>query len=507
MDGERVTSPFLLADDDLLVLNRMSDALAHEQRTLQHLDLYYTGSQPLRFLAPEVEAQVGARLTSLVINWPRTIVDSVQRRTSVEGFRLGSGGAADDELWRLWQENDLDAWSHLAHVDALVHGRSFLMVWAGEDPATPSITVESSHQVTVEFEPAPARRVRHALKQYVDGNTVFAVLMFRDRVLRFERRASTLGVANLAVPSSLTPARWELVEVLPNPLGAVPVVPLVNRPRVLNFNGESELTDVIPMSDAVNKLATDLLVASEYSAMPRRWATGLQIPTGPDRERLQAEASAYWDQATKGKTWLAGPDVQFGQFPEASLTSFTDAIKLLTAQIAAISGLPPHYLGINTDNPASADAIRSAEATLNERAREKMKSWGDSYERAMRLAVAVRDGIPLAQIPAGLRSMETVWRDPETRTKAQDADAAVKLHAAKIIDDVQAQEDVGLSPMQRRAIAERRAEAVSTAATADVEARLNLADQLVAEKGMTYNAALSAVGLLQAAATNSAESA
>ena len=39
-----------------------------------------------------------------------------------------------------------------------------------------------------------------------------------------------------------------------------------------------------------------------------------------------------------------------------------------------------------------------------------------------------------------MRGLETVFRDPETRTKAQDADAAVKLHAEGIIDDEYAQE-------------------------------------------------------------------
>ncbi len=180
---------------------------------------------------------------------------------------------------------------------------------------------------------------------------------------------------------------------------------------------------------------------------------------------------------------------------------------MLTAQIAAIAGLPPHYMGINTDNPASADAIRSAEATLNERAREKHETWGATYKRVMQLALAVADGSPLASVEASTATLETDWRDPETRTKAQDADAAVKLHAAGIIDDVQAQEGVGLTPMQRQAIAERRSQATETAATADVTARLNLARRLQAEDGLSPNASLAAVGLLQAAATNSAESA
>lgn len=484
----------MTTDDAVGQVKILSDRLDLAQGELHRLDRYYDGKQPLNYLAPEVAAQVGRRLSSLVINWPRTIADSVQRRTYVEGFRVGNAGNVDAELDRLWQENDLDEASQLAQLDALVHGSAFLMVWGGDrDPLTPRITVESAHQMTVARYPG-SRELRAALKRWTDWQFDYATLYLADEVFRFVKPASQSGVV----------AEWELEDVIENPLGAVPVVPLVNRPRLLKPDGESELSDVIPLADAVNKLATDMIVASEFHAMPRRWATGIQIPTGPDREQLQADAAAYWDNATKGKTWLAGSGVNFGQFSEASLDNFVAAIQLLTAQIAAVAGLPPHFLGINTDNPASADAIRAAEATLVERAQEKHRTWSGAYEQVMRLAVAARDGVPVDQIDPDLRRMETVWRDPATPTPAQSMDAAVKGVQAGIYDEAAAQEAVGLSPQQRDAIADRRREATATAATADIQAKLALARELVQTDGLTFNAALAAVGLLQAAGLNSA---
>lgn len=492
MGAFTVTSP----DPRLSVLAGLLEQLDGTQSRLALFDRYYDGKQPLNFLAPEIRAQVGARLTSLVINWPRVIADSVQRRTYVEGFRVGDSGGIDGELARLWQENDLDEGSQLAQLDALVHGSAYLMVWGNaRDPLTPRITVESAHQVTVSRDPGDLRRLSSAVKKWTDGTFDYATLYLPDEVVRFRRKAAEFG--------GVSP--WQVDgESLPNPLGAVPVVPLVNKPRTLKLGGESELTDVIPLADAVNKLATDMMVASEFHAAPRRYATGIQIPTGPERERLQAEVAAYWDQATKGKTWLAGEGVNFGQFSEASLDNFVSAISLLTAQIAAVAGLPPHFLGINTDNPASADAIRAAEATLVERAQAKQRTWGGAYEQAMRLAVAARDGIRLDEVPGELRSMETVWRDAATPTPAQSMDAAVKGVQAGIYDEVAAQESIGLSPQQRDAIADRRSTATATAATATVRAQVNLANELQAQ-GLTKNASLAAAGLLQAAALNSPE--
>ena len=433
-------------DAALAAVKMLGEQLDLAEGELHRLDKYYDGKQALNYLAPEIAAQVGRRLSSLVINWPRTIADSVQRRTYVEGFRVGNDGAVDAELARLWQENDLDETSQLAQLDALIHGRAFLMVWGSEvDPLTPRITIESAHQVAVSRTPG-SREIRAAVKRWTDGDDDYASLYLRDEILRFVKPSVRAGVVS----------KWALQDRLDNPLGAVPVVPLINRPRLLKLDGESELTDVIPLADAVNKLATDMIVASEFHAMPRRWATGIQIPTGPDRERLQADAADYWDNATKGKTWLAGEGVSFGQFSEANLGNFVEAIQLLTAQIAAVAGLPPHFLGINTDNPASADAIRAAEATLVERAQEKHRTWSGAYEQAMRLAVAARDGVPVASLDSDLRRMETVWRDPATPTPAQSMDAAVKGVQAGIYDEAAAQEVVGLSPQQREAIADRR---------------------------------------------------
>jgi len=424
------------------------------------LDAYHSNRQPLKFLHPDIRQQVGDRLTALAINWARVIIGSVEERLDVEGFRLGTDSAADDDLWRIWQANDLDEWSQLGHVDAMKFGRSFGLVWGDEDdPETPRISVESARQMTVQYRPG-SRRVEAAAKVYVDpdseaGNPTpqqVGWLYLPDRAERYEGG----GTSN----------RWTKVDELPNPLGVVSVVPLVNRPRLDDLSGESELVDVLPLVDAVNKLATDMMVASEKQAMGDRYATGIEIPReAQNNERLRAEVAHRWEEATKGKTWLAGPGVEFGQFPAAQLTNFIAAIEMLQRTIAALAGLPPHYTGQSSDNPASADAIRSAEASLIKRTLRKMRGFGGSWEELMRLAMCVRDGIPRADLDRKFDRLETQWRDPATPTPAQKADAAVKLVTANIITVDQALEDLGYTPQQIvKNKADRRAAAVESAA-------------------------------------------
>ncbi|HXH77766.1 phage portal protein, partial [Nocardioides sp.] len=281
-------------DPNLAAVDVLSAKLDKANIEYDRLDRYYSGDQPLAFMSPEVEAQIGGRLTPLVINWPETIVDSVARRLNPEGFRLGQGATADDELWRIFTANDLDEESPLGLVDMLVHGVTYLSVWGNDDdPLTPRMTFESAHQVTVDYEPG-GRAVRSALKRWQDGATSYATYYTRDEVIRYAARTTALGVR----------PRYEIDQVLANPLRAVPIVPMVNKGRLLNRSGRSELASIAPIADGINKLATDLLVTAEFYTTPRRWATGMQMPSGSgDMARLQAEVKAYWDEASKEKTW------------------------------------------------------------------------------------------------------------------------------------------------------------------------------------------------------------
>jgi hypothetical protein len=149
--------------------------------------------------------------------------------------------------------------------------------------------------------------------------------------------------------------------------------------------------------------------------------------------------------------------VKFGQFSEASLDNFTKAIEMFAGKIAALSGLPPHYLGMQGSNPTSADAIRSSEASLVSIVKAKQVILGGAWERVMRLAILMRDG---AVDPAA-KSMETIWRDPATPTIAQQSDAIFKLRTGGIIDARQAQEDLGYSPVQIERMQDRREEAIA----------------------------------------------
>src|SRR5699024_10786145 len=143
---------------------------------------------------------------------------------------------------------------------------------------------------------------------------------------------------------------------------------------------------ILGLTDALSKLTVDLMVGSEYTARPRRWATGLAL--GEDEDGDEISPNSEGDRMMINEE----PDGKFGQLPGSDLAGYETAIGTIMRQISAVSGLPEYMLGIGGDNPTSADSIRASEAALTARAEARQIAFGRSWEQVARLIVAVRDG-------------------------------------------------------------------------------------------------------------------
>lgn len=406
----------------------------HEPRATL-LDRYYAGEQPLAFLSPEAKTALGDRLTTMSSNVCRVAVGGLSERLRVTGFTRA--GQADSALWTAWTRNDMDQLAPVAHREALIHGRSYALVWA-DRLGRSQVTVESARQVTTLRDPA-TREVVAAVKRWSDGKVSRASLFEPDQITTF---ISDNGVAG-----------WRTLETIDNPFGVVPIVPLVNTDRLLDVDGRSELADLLPLVDALNKLLADMMVASEYYSRPRRWATGLEL-------ELDDEGNAVNPIPEGNRTMVnESPEGRFGSLPGSDLAAYESAVTLLTSQIMAVSSLPSHYLGVLSSQPPSADSLRAAEASLTAKAQSRMATFGRSWEQVARLMVAADTSADPTTVDVAVQ-----WADPGTRSVAQEADAVVKLHAAGILPTTYALAKLGYTDTEIAAIrAARRAEAIDTA--------------------------------------------
>lgn len=408
---------------------------------------YYDNEQPLRYVARILQEQ-GDRFPPLRVNWGELFVGALDERMEGQGWRLAGAptDGVDEDLTRVWEENDLGAVQGEGSVASLVARQSYVMVGPAVDGDTPLVTIEYPDQVAVEIDPATGRVVA-ALKAWAS-----------------DTESATYDMAALCLPGRVvTFEAGEKVDEQSQASELVPVVPFFNRRR--RWTGRSELESLIPLIDAVNQTATNMMAALEHHALPRRWAMNLSEEdfkdpeTGKPLPAWKIATGAVWAiPRAEDDTGVLGEQAQpkVGQFTAADLNNFHSSIRTLALLASSLGGLDPRLLGVSSDNPASADAIRASESRLIRRAERLQRARSGPWRQVGRIALAALERDPSTRI-------ELVWRDPSTPTLAAQADRAQKLLDAGVIDVEQAQEDCGYSLAQRAAMAARRTKSVGQA--------------------------------------------
>ena len=421
------------AGSPLWWLKRLQKELADRQPSMLLFDRYYRGEAPLPFLTQTHRSKMVNEFRQLLedsrSNFMRLVVDAVEERLRVEGFRLSASQdeAADQASWDIWQANQLDSESQAAFTESLIKGVSYLSVWAPDSGEKyPSISVEDPCETIVGYAAGSNHRRRAA-----------AVKVWKDDATRRANVYMPEGIYKYETKSSAANPRWAEIEgsFVPNPLGIVPIVPLRNRPRLL-VEGESELSDVYRIQQQINGFLFLLALAGYFGAHKQRWAVGLKI-----MEDSSGKAVEPFDVAVDRLMQTENPDAKFGEFSQTDLDGYIKAIEQKVTHIAVTSRVPKHYL-LPTGQEPSGDAIQSAEAGLVKKVERKQRPFGEGLEEAIRLArrFAGEQDAPV--------DSEIVWADAQTESVAALTDAVIKQYAAGLIPTEAALERLGYSQTQ-----------------------------------------------------------
>ncbi len=432
-------------------VRRLHGRIVARRPQVQKLHDYYDGVHRLAFASQKFLDAFGGLFRAFADNWCQVVVDSAEDRLNIEGFRMGPDITEPDrEAWRIWQANECDAQSQMAHLEALICGEAYVTTWIGT-PGTPEITVESPATAYVETHPKRRFERLAGLRLYLDEvGYEHAELFLPDEVYVYRSKTKRPEY------DPVDPARvhWVIDEWLGldldvngsmmNPCGVVPMVPLSNKPRLAygsssQLAAQSEITSIIPLNDAVNKLVADMLVAAEHAAYPQRYMLGLEeLPRN-------AEGQEFNPYTPDKKVWLGEGDasgVKIGEFAAADLSNYVKAIEMLIQHVASISRTPPHYLNASADR-LSGESIKAAETGLVAKVQRKQRHFGEAWEEVIRLAGTITGNAELANAVQA----ETVWADPESRTESQHVDAVQKKQAMGVPWQ-QSMEDLGYTPTQ-----------------------------------------------------------
>lgn len=343
---------------------------------------YYSGDHRLVYASEKFRNTFGDLFYAVADNLAQLVVDSIGDRLQVNGFNVEEGERSlTDDAWEIWQANRMDERAGLIHREALRAGDAYALVWPDED-GRPVIWPQMASMVTVRYDDEQPNRLIWAAKLWMIKRRVRLNLYYPDRIEKYITKGTVSSTPEKA--SAFTPYTDDGEASVENPYGEVPIIHFANNGWLSSF-GQSELCNVIPLQDALNKSLCDMLVAMEFNAFAQRWATGIEVEIDPATGKEKAPFKPGVD-----RLWAVENDqAKFGEFSQSRLEEFLKVQESLRAEIARVAGLPQHYVVNLSGNYPSGESLRTAEARFVAKIKARQQSFGNAWENVLRLALRI----------------------------------------------------------------------------------------------------------------------
>lgn len=358
------------------------------------------------------------------LNFIPVPVDVLSERLTVSGFSVvgedadesneSTQAGTDGILWQWWQDNQMDAQQGDNHTAAIRDADSYVIVEWDNEKQRPSINHElafdGTYGVHIIYREDKAREIKYALKLWRvesgDNSHVRRMNAYTPDAI-YKLHMGGLGWEPfIEIDDQGNPLPWPLpwVDRDGEPLG-VPVVHFPYNPGG-SFFGKSELKDLIPPQNALNKCVIDELAAADVAGFNWPWLTGDTIgddvAIGPGR-LLFAE----------------NPEAKFGSIPATDLTGLSALVEKYVQRMAQISRIPLSYFQV-TGAIASADTQKADDTGLISKAEKAAVRFGNGWESVMSMARKLHnvfgDGPELDEM-----MIQTQWASFE-RVDKQEAD-------------------------------------------------------------------------------------
>lgn len=420
----------VLPEHHYLEIKKLYDRIIGHRTTHRKRQGYYDGENRLKDLG--ISLPPSLRNLAISMAWPEKAVESVSSRLVLEGFS-STGDTEEMGIDRIFSDNQIEVEANAIHTSALLHGCAFLAAFNGNPVlGEPKVIVRSFPATHASGTLLPnARRLANALL-ILDENESGPTRLF------FTTDTETFNLQYSAV------TRVWIVEQEENLLGRVPV-------EVMSFNaslkqpfGKSRLTG--PMMDIVDSAMRTLArmeVSSEFFSTPARYILGANEemfvdeagnPTDAWKIRMSnVNVLPYNYDDPENPSADDGVMPQVGQFDASSPAPHTDVLRTHAQMFSAASSLPPTALGVVTDNPTSAESVRAQLEELLVLCRNASITFGSAWERVMKTAVALKNGLSYEDLPDDVHALKARFADPSTPTLSSQADAVMKLVSAGIV--------------------------------------------------------------------------
>ena len=338
-------------------------------------------------------------------NFMNVVVDTLSERLKVIGFEI-ENEVAGEWVWDLWNSNRMDYTQGVIHTETVMLGDSYILCDWDEVRERPRWTHQMAEMIIPHYDEA-RREIDWVSKKWLqhpnlgDEPETRLNIYFGDRVEKYVARGGVWAKYQDETDESW-PVPW--LDKSGQPLG-VPFIHFRNRPMGSDF-GQSEILNVIPMQDLLNKTLIDLTMILDTLAFPQRYT--VNINHGSSRLDIMPGSVAEFHSEFDGGS--------VGQWNAATVDGPIRSLEALVQHIAGTTRTPQHLFQVVGGAP-SGEALKTAEAGLVQKAKQRMVNFGNAWEDAVVMALKIQ-----AAFGQGVGNIdeirpEVTWDDPETRNE------------------------------------------------------------------------------------------
>ena len=216
-----------------------------------------------------------------------------------------------------------------------------------------------------------------------------------------------------------------LSDIFNNPAPYPLLVPIINRPDAKRPFGHSRISRAcMNIVESAVRTAKRSEIAAEFYSYPQKYATGLSE---------NAEKMDKWKAAMSTMIVFEkdedGDKPTLGQFQQASMSPHSEQMRMWAGLFAGETGLTLDDLGFPSQNPSSAEAIKSSHEVLRLAARKAQRDFSVGLLNTGYIAACVRDEIEYRREMINLTRVK--WEpvfEPDAAMLSVIGDGAIKIN-------------------------------------------------------------------------------
>lgn len=358
-----------------------------------------------------------------VTPWAGLVVTSVAQTAYVDGMMM-PGKNEPMKAYDDWQRNRWDSKQIAVNRCVIGLGHAYGIVIPGKDPLTGASMskwmARSPKRMTAFFDNDDDEWATFAIDALPVFERVANGLLYTEPI----QSGWTVAIYDEFVIHRLS-CKGDGVELkdwtyIAYESHGLPVPPVARGANRLDLDGHTtgEIEPIIPLLRRIDQDVFDRLIVQRFGAWQIRYIAGMAKPDGT----LQQQAAAA--MRLRIEDFLASPDpeTKFGTLAPTPLKPFEEVTDADLRMLAAISQTPPHHL-LGLSSNLQAESLAAAESGLQRKSADFKTNMSEFYEQMARLSAMVRGD----REEASAYNMQVRWRDTESRSLTQAADALGKL--------------------------------------------------------------------------------